>query len=60
MNPGRAFKRLTNEEMSEHRRQGLCYKCDEPFIRRHRCQRLFYLEVEDKDDTELALEESPP
>lgn len=45
--------------MAERRRQGLCYNY-EPFVRGHRCQRLFYLEVADEDDTEPAQEESPP
>jgi hypothetical protein len=36
----------------EHRRQGLCYNCDEPYVRGHVCQRLFYLESADYvDDT---------
>ena len=36
---------------------GLCYNCDEQYIRGHKCARLFYLEasdyiVEEPDDTE--------
>ena len=31
----------------EHRRQGLCYNCDEPYVPGHVCQRLFYLECGD-------------
>jgi len=33
--------------MVERRRQGLCYNYDEPYIRGHQCQRLFFLEVSD-------------
>jgi len=41
--------------MVECRRQVLSYNCDEPYVRGHQCQRLFYLEVvdypEDAEDT---------
>ena len=43
----RSFKRLTPDEMAEHRKQGLCYNCDEPYVRGHKCARLFFLEVTD-------------
>jgi hypothetical protein len=36
----------------ERRRQGLCYNCDEPFVRGHQCERLFYLESSDYIDDE--------
>ena len=57
--PARAFKKLTPEEMAERRKLGLCFNCDEPFQRGHKCARLFYLEApdyiieepEDSDDT---------
>ena len=52
------FKRLTPAEMMERRKQGLCYNCAEPFVRGHRCQRLFYLEVAD-DDKEDTVEGAP-
>jgi hypothetical protein len=52
------FKRLTPAEMTERQRQGLCYNCDEPFVRGHHCQRLFYLEVT-ADDNEVAAAEDP-
>ncbi|KAJ1274640.1 hypothetical protein BS78_05G077100 [Paspalum vaginatum] len=48
--PPRPFKRLTPDEMAERRRQGLCYNCDEQYVRGHRCPRLFYLEVADFDE----------
>lgn len=45
--PPRPFKRLTPTKMAERRRQGLCYNCDEQYIKGHKCPRLFYLEVSD-------------
>ena len=48
--PHRQLRRLSSAEMAERRRQGLCYNCDEPYVRGHKCQRLFYLEVSDCDD----------
>jgi hypothetical protein len=57
--------------MQERRRHGLCYNCDEPYVRGHQCPRLFYLEspdfladdaVEDEgadDGAELALADAP-
>ena len=53
----RPFKRLSPEEMADRRKQGLCYNCDEPYIRGHKCARLFFLEaadyiVEEPDDTD--------
>jgi len=35
------FKRLTAEEMAERRHAGLCFNCDEPFTRGHKCIHLF-------------------
>ena len=48
--------------MADRRSKGLCYNCDEPYVRGHRCQRLFYLEVTDFHDSEPPLpdeEQSP-
>jgi len=33
--------------MSERRKMGLCYNCDEPYVQGHKCTWLFYLEVSD-------------
>lgn len=49
------FKRLTPAEMTERRKQGLCYNCDEQYVRGHKCQRLFYLEVTDFVDDDPNL-----
>jgi hypothetical protein len=46
--------------MAKRRRHGLCYKCDELFVRGHHCQRLFYLEVSTDDDGVAAEEDPPP
>lgn len=43
--------------MAERRKQGLCFNCDEQYVRGHRCPRLFYIEVDDDDD-EIALEDT--
>jgi hypothetical protein len=36
--------------MLERRRMGLCFNCDEQYTKGYKCQKLFYLEVEDTDD----------
>ncbi|XP_066395670.1 uncharacterized protein [Miscanthus floridulus] len=61
----RPFKRLTPEEMVERRRQGLFYNCDKPYVRGHKCARLFYLEVadyimEEPDDDAEDNKAAPP
>jgi len=56
--PPRPFKRLTPAEMSERRRQGRCYNCDEQYVRGHKCPRLFYLEVADFDE-EAPADDTP-
>jgi hypothetical protein len=43
----RSFCRLTPAEQQERRRQGLCYNCDELFVRGHQCKHVFYLEARD-------------
>ena len=58
--PPRAFKPLTPDEMAERHKQGLCYNCDEPYVRGHKCARLFYLEasdyiIEEPEEDDVAL-----
>lgn len=48
--PGRPIRQLNPFEMAERCKKGLCFNCDEQFIRGHRCQRLFYIDVSDDDD----------
>jgi hypothetical protein len=43
--------------MAERRRQGLCFNCDEPYVHRHVCPRLF-LEADDYIDDELLAPEA--
>ncbi|KAM3333061.1 hypothetical protein ACQJBY_028274 [Aegilops geniculata] len=58
-----AFRRLSQAEQLERRRQGLCYNCDEPYAQGHVCPRLFYLEMADyveEDAPADGLGELPP
>ena len=50
--PARQFCRLSLAKMQERHRQGLCYNCDEQYVRGHVCPRLFYLESGDFIDDE--------
>ena len=54
--PVRPFRRLSPTKQLEHRRQGLCYNCDEPYVRGHVCQRLVYLEAADYLDDDIPAE----
>ncbi|CAO2161375.1 unnamed protein product [Urochloa humidicola] len=59
---GRTIKRLTPEEMETRRREGLCFNCNEKYVRGHNkvCAHLFLLELEDEeDDEEGAAKEEP-
>lgn len=59
--PARQLRRLSPAEMAERRRQGLCYNCDEPYVRGHKWQRLFFLEMTDfVDDAPNLLDDPPP
>jgi hypothetical protein len=42
--------------MAERRKKGLCYSCDEQYVRGHRCPCLFYLEVTDFEK-DVSIEE---
>lgn len=48
--PPRPLRHLTPEEMTEPRCQGLCFNCDKPYVRGHKCAHLFYLKVIDFDE----------
>jgi hypothetical protein len=39
--------RLTPVEMAKRRCQGLCFNCDEKFVRDHKCAHLFFIEYDD-------------
>jgi len=50
------FRRLSPAEQQERRRQGLCFNCDEPYVRGHVCQHLFYLVNDDYVDDDVPAE----
>jgi hypothetical protein len=52
--PPRPFKRLIAEEMAERRRAGLCFNCDVPFVRGHKCKHLFDITTVNDYDTDKA------
>ncbi|CAL9111885.1 unnamed protein product, partial [Musa textilis] len=54
-----APKRLTREELRDRSAKGLCWHCDEPWSREHRCKkgRLFVIEPVEEEISE-QLEES--
>lgn len=64
--PPRPFKRLMPDEMAERHKLGLCYSCDEQYVKGHKCSCLFYLEVSDYIVEELEepgedhADEPPP
>lgn len=49
--PTHVLKKLTAAEMDDRRAKGLCFNCDEKFVRGHRCKQLFYIQSTD-DDTD--------
>ena len=53
---GRQVKRLSQTEMEERRRLGLCFNCNEKFGRGHNrvCQRIFLLDLAPDDDDDTA------
>lgn len=59
---GRTVRRLSQTEMEERKRLGLCFNCNEKFDRGHNrvCQRIFLLELAEADDDDaLATEDQP-
>jgi hypothetical protein len=50
------FQRLSLAEQQERRCQGLYFNCDEPYVRGHVCQRLFYLLNDDYVDDVVPAE----
>jgi hypothetical protein len=63
--PPRTFRKLTPAEMAERRRQGLCFNCDEKYVRGHHCSHLFYIEydneaADDEDSWQRAEESTEP
>jgi hypothetical protein len=42
-------RRLTPAELAECHRQGLCFICDEIYVRVHRCAWLYFIEADNYD-----------
>jgi hypothetical protein len=53
---GEGQRRLSQEEMAERRRQGLCFNCNERYSRGHNrfCRRIFFVDGVEIDDGEAA------
>ncbi|RWW69517.1 hypothetical protein BHE74_00022869 [Ensete ventricosum] len=51
-------KKLTRDELREHSAKGLCWHCDEPWSRGHRCKkgRLLMIELVEDEDNEPSKE----
>ncbi|KAL8140348.1 hypothetical protein V2J09_006369 [Rumex salicifolius] len=49
------IKKLTRDEMAERRAKGLCYNCDDPYVRGHKCWKLFWIEVQQGFELEDKL-----
>nr|CAB3453399.1 unnamed protein product [Digitaria exilis] len=58
---GRQVKRLSQSEMEERRRLGLCFNCNEKFGRGHNkvCQHIFLLDLAAEDDDDAAGSDGP-
>ena len=58
---GRPIKRLSTADQEERRRLGLCYNCDEKFVRGHNrvCKRLFLLDAAVEDEEDLMKSSEP-
>jgi hypothetical protein len=65
------IQRLSPEEIADRQRKGLCYNCDEKWVKGHRCreQKLFHMdvnvsvtvdEVSPKEISEEESEQTPP
>ena len=58
---GRQVRRLSQAEMEERRRLGLCFNCNEKFGRGHNrvCQRIFLIDLAPADDETDTSVEAP-
>jgi hypothetical protein len=50
--PTPVIKRLTPAELQARRDAGLCYNCDDKYVKGHRCRRSFHLLIVDPGDDE--------
>ncbi|XP_037493403.1 uncharacterized protein LOC119370090 [Jatropha curcas] len=48
----RTVRRLSHDEMEERQKKGLCFNCDEQFVRGHQCKKLFWIDLEETEDVE--------
>lgn len=57
------IKKLTQREMEARKEKGLCFNCDEKYIRGHRCQRrqlfLFIADDDEEEENESVPQELP-
>ncbi|XP_043807599.1 uncharacterized protein LOC110608432 isoform X2 [Manihot esculenta] len=59
--PCRTIKRLTPDEMDERQKKGLCFNCDEPFVRGRQCKHLFLIDLDDDSKSDAESDsDSPP
>ncbi|XP_019446853.1 PREDICTED: uncharacterized protein LOC109350125 [Lupinus angustifolius] len=58
---GGEFRHLTSSELKDKRDKGLCFKCDEPYSREHRCKnkqlRMLWLDEEDEEGSDSKEDE---
>lgn len=59
-NKGILARRLSNAEMEERRKKGLCFHCYEKFTYGHRCKKLFNIEGGEESSIEDKPEEQSP
>ncbi len=51
-------QKVSNVEMAERRKQGLCYYCDEKYYLRHKCKEPKFFQIDATDHS--SFEEPPP
>ncbi|KAK6248100.1 hypothetical protein QUC31_019665 [Theobroma cacao] len=54
----RFVKKLTKVDMEERQLKGLCFNCDEPYVRGHQCKKLFWIDSVEGDEKKTEYE--PP
>ena len=59
--PPRQVQRLTPVELAERRPQGLCFNCDEIYVRGHLCAQLRFIEADhyDQDNSTTSNTQGP-
>ncbi|GJT75486.1 MAK10-like protein [Tanacetum coccineum] len=57
------IKRLNFEELNERKKLGLCFRCNEQYAPRHKCKKLFVIQLvmeSSDDDEEMEIENQEP